>query len=296
MSSDSGERLVGLAGLVAVGQRAGLTDPVALSERLGEVERELTAAHAQLGEAQRVQEAQSGRIDALVAESAEVQHLAEEARQHAEKVRFECDRLAYALVRLGAGSAVGECLPYRDRPVSQAVFTRGRPYLAGDCVWEDGDRDAQFVAVRHVQRGGRRPSKSRAWRPLKQRERTSAIETAWYVQAPPWEHPALNGWAVRQTNSWVDSHWCQWGLEELSREHLLNVIDFLHRNCARTYAREMRDACAWMPCPVNAYDDCVRWLLDTPLYNALVGERARRKVRRGSPRSRPDKRRAGPGS
>lgn len=296
MSSDSGDRLVGVAGLAVVGRRAGLTDPRALNDRLGVVERELAAAHAQLGEAQRVQDAQSGRIDALIAESKSVQQSAETLRGHAERLRFECDRLAYGLVRLGGGSLVGDGLPYRDLPVSQGVFTRGRPYLVGDCVWEDEDRDSQFVAVGHVQRGGRRPSKSRSWRPLAPGERTTVIETAEYVQAPPWEHPGVNGWAVRQADPWVDSNWCAWSLEELSREHLLNVIEFLHRNCARTYDREMRDARAWMPCPAHAYEDCLSWLLDTPLYNALVAERARRRVRRGKPRPPADTRQAGSGS
>ena len=283
MSAAEGQaRPVGLAALSAESWPAGLRDARALSERLATVERDLTLAHVQLGEAQLENDAHRARIAQLQSNLDFWRTVARGERAFKARLRFECDRLAYSLVRAGAEGAVGSAPFYRSLPVPQSIFTRRRPYLVGDCVCEKGVRPiVWFVATAHLRPGGRRPSKSRNWRVLEAGEKMEVAATPVYGHGAGGGHPVTNGWALRQSDVWVDSAWGAWGLEELSRAHLLNVIEFLCRHCCWWYERELGEGRALLPCPVHCYADAASWLLDTPLFNALLAERARRKVRRG---------------
>jgi hypothetical protein len=79
---------------------------------------------------------------------------------------------------------------------------------------------------------------------------------------------------------WVDKHHDSWSLQDLSREHLLGVIEWLAENAFALWAAERRNAKVLLPCPVNAYPTADAWMRDTPLLGALLAEKARRRVRR----------------
>ena len=257
-----------------MGPGRGVTDVAALRTQLVAADRALVAAAHEA-------HVLSGRNETLDALTSSLNDKVSELEETLWFVRrslafrqFDLDGARYDLIRAGLVDP-----PRMDGNKTfvfahHGVWTKGRPFAAGQVVWEPGTEDS-YLAPDNGVPCGRRPSRSKCWELLDPRESPPPPEPI-----PTDPHPAGTGQAFRQMTVWVDKHHASWSLQDLSREHLLGVIDWLADNCYELWTRERTNATILLPCPVNAYLTADAWMGDTPLLGALLAEKARRRIRR----------------
>ncbi len=259
-----------------MGPGRGVTDVAALRAQLVATDRALVAATNEA----RVLSARNETLDALTCsfddEVSELKERLRFVRRSLAYRQFELDGARYDLIRAGLPDTALTDLNHEYPFAHQGVWTKGRPFLAGQVVWEPGTEECYFAC----DDGdgvpcGRRPSRSRSWELLAPEESPPPPEL---IPASP--HPASTGQAFRQTTVWVDKHHDSRSLQNLSREQLLGVIEWLAENAFALWAAERRNAKVLLPCPVNAYQTADAWMRDVPLFGALLAEKARRRVRR----------------
>ncbi len=257
-----------------MGPGRGVTDLTAVRAKLAVAERELVAANHDVHVLTTRNELLEERTFVLNDRVSELEESLMLVRCSLTYRDFELDGARYDLVRAGLPDVVFTDLDNGFLFAHQGVWTKGRPYLGGQAVWEPGTEDCYLVSDDGAP-CGRRPSRSRCWEPLDPGANLPLPEP---IHAG--SHPASSGQAVRQTARWVDKHHDSWSLQDLSREHLLGVIDWLADNAFSLWTQERREARVLVPCPVNAYPTAEAWMHDTPLFGALLAEKTRRHIRR----------------
>jgi hypothetical protein len=266
-----------------LGPSRGLSDPVALSAKLIAAEREAVQLAGELNLVREQRRVAERRADALFdnLSELEVAHVSERAAHIACKRDRDC-ALYIAVAACAAGDIYVE-----HTPEHHGVWTPGRPYLGNAHAWSPST-GVCFSAKLGGAAAGRRPGRSARW------ERCAPdVPCPTPVPVDPEPHQATGGYALRQADRWWDKHKREWTIREadateltppLTREHLLGVVDFLLRHCERFYYEEMWRYPRLVPCPAHAYapyrDPHLTWLHDTPLMNALLAEKARRRIRR----------------
>jgi hypothetical protein len=257
-----------------MGPGRGVTDVAALRAQLVAADRALVAAAHDA----RVLSARNETLDSLTCSLndrvSELEATVMLVRRSLAYRQFDLDGARYDLIRAGLPDPA---LMDRDKGfvfAHHGVWTKGRPFAAGQVVWEPGTEDC-YLALDDGVPCGRRPSRSRCWELLAPEESPPPPEPI-----PTDPHPACSGHSVRQTTVWVDEHDVTWSLQDLSREHLLGVIEWLTENSFVLWARERSDGNIVLPCPANAYLTADAWMRDTPLLGALLAEKARRRIRR----------------
>jgi hypothetical protein len=257
-----------------MGPGRGVTDIAGLRAQLVAAEREVVAAARDV----HVLSTRNETLDALTCSLNDRVSELEEAlgvvRRSLVHRQFDLDAARYDLVRAGLPDTRLSDMDNGFLFTHHGVWTRGRPFLAGQVVWEPGTEDC-YLACDDGVPCGRRPSRSRCWERLEPGDCPAAPEP---IPASP--HPVSTGQAFRQTTTWVDKHHAAWALQDLSREHLLGVIEFLRENASELWAQERRDPTVLLPCPANAYPTADAWIRDSPLLDALLSEKARRRIRR----------------
>lgn len=261
-----------------LGDGRGVSDSRSLRERLAGTERELTAAQGELRRSRKTTDSLESDVRALkenVEELKETLHL--EGRRAAAN---ECERdlARYAALRGGIPDPL-----VAVEPVHQAVWTKGRPYLTGQHVFDPSTSACYYASPGGVP-AGRPPGRSRGWQRCD--EDAYCPEPASLSTSP---HPAASGYALRQDRHWWDAKGEMWTLAELSREHLLGVIEWweLPERADRLWADELQLVPLLAPCPPNAYQSSREWITDSPLMRALLAEKRRRRIRRPPARIKP---------
>jgi hypothetical protein len=257
-----------------MGPGRGVTDVAHLRAQVVAADRELLAAtneaHA-LSMRNETLDALTCSLDEKVSELEETLIL---VRRSLAYRQCELDGARYDLIRAGLPDTALMDLNNEYLSAHQGVWTKGRPFLESQVVWEPGTEDC-YLARDDVAPCARRPSRSRCWELLEPGDCPAAPEP---IPASP--HPVSTGQAFRQTTTWVDKYHAAWSLQDLSREHLLGVIEWLAENAFALWAAERRNAKVLLPCPVNAYPTADAWMRDTPLLGSLLAEKARRRIRR----------------
>ena len=258
-----------------MGPGRGVIDVAALRAKLVVVERKLVAATSDV-------QVVSMRNDTLEAQTCELSDKVSLLEETLMRVRrslahreFELDASRYDLIRAGLPDTTLTVVGQHPS-VHQGEWTKLRPFLAGQVVWEPGTEDC-YIACDDGVRCGRRPSRSRCWERLEPGGSPPPPEP---IRPDP--HPVSSGLAFRQSALWVDKNNTVWSLQELSREHLLALCEWLTENAYGCWFREWKQAKVLMPCPVNAYRSASAesWMRDSPLWGAVHAEKARRRVRR----------------
>jgi hypothetical protein len=265
------------------GTERGITDSQELLRLLAQAERELAAAHERAAEQQRETATLRDRLRRVETHRAAATRRARDGDQRFRNLQIKIDRLNRDRDRdRYAAARVGVTPPYPLRAVHQGVWTPGRPYLPGEHVLCPQTGGCYRIHPEgEVALPGARPGHRRVWeRCLDSRQCPTPPTTLPYSK-----HPAPGGRGLRQTEYWWDAQHNRWPLGELSREHLLNVIDWLADNTWRMYVAEGLMRYPLHPCPVEAYPTSAAWMADTPLWRALHEEKRRRRIRRGAARS-----------
>ena len=246
----------------AVGERRGLTDARAAVARLDIAEREMERAQQ---EAQRLQ-VEYDKASGGAAELGEL--MTQQAEQFQErdaelrKSRSDRDRARYALVR-----ATGADVFRSVSAVHHGTWTPGRPYLSGEHVYDTDGRCYQAppfgVAPEHA------PGVSDSWVPC-----ADVSQCPLPAPLPRRSHP-VDARTVRQDVFWWDKDGTKYEIDDLSDEHLQEVIGWLHEHAQRLWYGEIDAGKVLVPCPAQAYLSPADWLADTPLMRALEAEAAR---------------------
>jgi hypothetical protein len=260
-SNDAFERVLG--------NGRGVTDTRALGELLASTERNLSAAHQELGQLCSETDAFNQRLDELDAIVVELQTELSATSMELRWCERDRDLARYCVVRSGGQDP----LVAGVNDEHHGIWTPGRPFLTGQHVYEPLTGACYSVTAGGAA-AGERPHESRRWR----RCRGGRCPAPGPIPTTP--HPVGSGYALRQREHWWDATGRRWNIHDLASDHLIAVIDYL-----RDFANPMRDAelsdsRTYVPCPANAYPSASTWLSDCPLMRVLLAERRRRGLRR----------------
>jgi hypothetical protein len=259
------------------GADRGLNSLRDLQDRLASSERELAAAHGEAALLRRENDALQRDVDLYQAQLDEAHSQTREANRRVGYRERERDlaRRDYARARYVAARA-GVVLPGGHWPSHHGCWTPGRPYMTGHHVLcPETNRCFHVAGEDTIAPAGARPGRRRVW------ELCDGSACPPLPQVAPLEpHPLQSGHALRQTEYWWDARGKRWRLDELSREHLLALIDWLDERAQVLHAMEWTEPRSLRPCPVEAYPDPASWLHDTPLWQAVLAEKTRRRIRR----------------
>lgn len=250
-----------------LGQGRGITDVRVLSGRLAGAERERDDALTQARELQSQLDTQRHRVLVLSDRLDDCESKLFAAGRERDVLRRDRDAARYAAIRAGTEDPVDVI-----EEVHHGIWTPGRPYLEAQHVTHPDSGECYRAVV-----GGARPGTVPVAGPAWMRCRGTCPAPVIPKMDP---HPIHTGFALRQTESWWEASLRQLALTDLESEHLVAVISWLHRRAGALWCEETGLATPLVPCPVNAYPGPGDWLLDTPLWRALVAEKRRRGISR----------------
>jgi hypothetical protein len=242
-----------------------------LKNRLAAAERELRTVRRQHENAMENLEVAEELREATEGELKTVRTAWKDYERNLRSAVADRDKLRYFAVRHGLQD------PDRAEPLNrhQGIWTPGRPYLSWQHV-HCPDTHICYWAQEGGVAPGRRPGRSRRW--------VRCEHPAYCPKVPRLTrrgvHPTSNGYALRQTTFWWDGERKPWRLENLTRTHLLAVLDWLESHAWGLGDRELSSPLPPVPCEFIAYADPLDWMHDTPLWNALIAEKRRRGTRR----------------